>query len=89
MPITFENIEAWDGEHQVVTFPAQVNGTRVRCAISREALEDHLGANNIEPLNAFRTNRQRIEAKAEQLIGRGRFERDGSILIRTADWDLR
>ncbi|MFP3587937.1 DUF1488 domain-containing protein [Paraburkholderia sp. SIMBA_055] len=55
----------------VVAFPAQVDDTRVQCAISAEALEDHFGAASLREedlLAAFESNRRRIEHAARNLL---------------------
>jgi len=83
MGTTFPAVEAWDGNRDLVSFPADVNGNRIRCAISWEALQDNFGGNNVAPLDCFKANRPRIEATAAGLIQKGRFEADGSILIRS------
>ncbi len=85
MAINFLNIEAFDGSRLVVSFPADNNAQRINCNISLEALEDNFGGNNIDPISCFKSNRNRIEQKATELIKLKRFEHDGSILIRSAD----
>lgn len=85
MTAQFPNVEAWDSNRDVVTFAADDNGKRVRCAISWEALQDNFGGTQIPPLDCFRSNRGAIESKAQELINRKRFEADGSILIRSSD----
>lgn len=85
MPIHFPPLEVWDGLRMIVTFPANGTASRTPCLISIEALQDHYGASLQDPLSAFRANRASIEQIASSLIGRGRHEPDGSILIRTAD----
>ena len=86
MATTFPPGEAYDATTMTVNFPADNNGQRIACRISEEALQDHFGANGTPPLGAFRGNRPTIEAKAEALIRNARFENDGGILIRTADF---
>lgn len=85
MAITFPNIETIDGSRMIVAFPADQNGNRIKCAISTEALEDNFNGNNVPSLDCFRANRSRIESKTASLIERGRFEMDGSILVRSGD----
>lgn len=85
MTIVFPPVEAWDGNRDAAAFTADVDGKRVHCAVSWEALQDNFGGNNIPPLDCFRANRGAIAAKAERLILQGRFEQDGSILIRSQD----
>lgn len=85
MPITFPDLLAWDGQKDVVTFPADWDEQRIMCAISWEALSDHFGGNHAAPIDSYLANRERICAKAEHLILQNRFEADGTILIRTQD----
>jgi Protein of unknown function (DUF1488)/Fic/DOC family len=77
--------ETYDFDRGVVAFWGRDGETRVRCAISREALDDHFGADDKDKLEAFRANRQAIEQEARQKYLAGRTEPDGSILIRTGD----
>lgn len=69
----------------VVAFPAEQDGARIACAISWEALQDNYGCGTGDPVVCFQANRGAIQVKVSELIARGRFEGDGSILIRTAD----
>lgn len=85
MAILFPAVEVWDGIRDVISFPADVNNQRIRCAVSWEALQDHFGGNDISPLDAFCAKRSAIEGVVERLINRQRFEQDGSILIRSQD----
>jgi hypothetical protein len=85
MNIVFPPMEAWDSSRDVVAFPAEVDGARLQCAVSMEALQDNFGGSRTPPLDCFRASRAAIEAKADRLIRRGRFEQDGSILVRSQD----
>ena len=85
MEIRFPKIEDWVGNVDCVSFPADVDEKRIYCLISWEALQDNFGGNGVQPLDCFRQNRNRIEEKAERFISQGRFEADGSILIRSQD----
>jgi hypothetical protein len=77
--------ERYDSTRMVVTFWGQDGDKRVRCAISREALDDHFQGDNRDKLELFRSNRKTIEEKARRkYLGRN-TERDGSVLIRTTD----
>ena len=59
---------------------------RVRCIVSREALDDHFSdGDRLEPDAAFQAHRAEIEAFANRKYGRGQLEPDGSIIIRTDD----
>ncbi len=53
--------------NRTVVFPAVVDGTRVPCAISVEALEDHFGArdaDHVASVRAFDAGRAYIESVA-------------------------
>jgi Fic family protein len=77
--------ERYDAGRMVVVFWGQDGDKPIRCAISREALDDHFDADNKDKLEAFRANRQAIEEVARHKYLEGRTELDGSVLIRTAD----
>jgi Fic family protein len=59
---------------------------RVRCMISREALDDHFSdGDRLQPNAAFQAHRAEIEVFASRKYVRGQLEPDGSVLIRTGD----
>jgi fido (protein-threonine AMPylation protein) len=72
-------------DRDIVLFWGQDGETRVRCAISREALDDYFGGDNKDKLEVFRANRKVIEQDARRKYLAGDTEADGSILIRTGD----
>ncbi len=72
-------------DREVVVFWGQDGKTRVRCEISREALDDDFQGDDKDKLEVFRANRQAIEQEARQQYLAGDTEADGSILIRTGD----
>jgi len=76
----------YDEDRGLVMFSVLDNGKPVTRAISREPLEDRHGAQHSEIRQAFIRNRTSIERIAARLIGRGRFEANGSVLIRTTDY---
>jgi hypothetical protein len=54
-----------------LTFPALVDGERVECCITAEALEDHFGARSPreeDTLHAFTRHRAKIEDAARELL---------------------
>lgn len=72
MQILFPNEapEYW-GWIPAVTFLAVVDGQRVRCQITAEALEDHFGAASPrcdDMISAFAAHRQKIEDVARRLL---------------------
>jgi Protein of unknown function (DUF1488)/Fic/DOC family len=75
----------YDFDRMVVTFWGQDAKTRVRCAISREAIDDHFQGDDKDKLEVFTANRQAIELKARQKYLDGETEPDGTVLIRTGD----
>jgi hypothetical protein len=85
MDIRFPEIEVMNTNLDSVSFPADVDGKQMRCAISLEALQDNFGGDSGDPVDCFRANRSAIESKAASLIRKGRVEKDGSILIRSSD----
>ncbi len=86
MNIEFASDEWYDHHRRkVVWFSAVVDDKCIDCGVSIEALADHFGAYHDDPLPAFRTHRERIQATATRLIMQGRFEDEGKILIRSAD----
>jgi len=58
----------------------------VRCEISREALDDQFRSDHKDKLEVFRANRQAIERAARNKYRNGKTEPDGSVLVRTLDF---
>ncbi len=84
--LTFPDSEFSYDSSQGVTFWGQDGPTRVRCRISREALEDHFSESaRLRPEAAFKKHREQIEALARRKYLLGRRESDGTILITTHD----
>lgn len=80
MDITFPKNSAIDSMTMSVAFPVSINGHNKRILISREALEDHFGANeNSDLIYVFESNRVIIEQKARELILNG-YNQDNIIL---------
>jgi Fic family protein len=77
--------ERYDGGRDVIVFWGLDRDQRIRCVISREALDDHFNGDNRNNLEVFRENRPAIEEVAQRKYLTGRDEADGSVLIRTAD----
>jgi transcriptional regulator with XRE-family HTH domain len=67
-----------------VTFWGQEGEKRIRCRISREALDDHFSdKDRLRPDAAFKKYRSEIEALARRKYLLDQLESDGSVLIRT------
>jgi transcriptional regulator with XRE-family HTH domain len=80
----------FDADHKTVDYSiifwANDGETRVRCLISREALDDHFSDNGrLRFEAAFKRHRDDIEALARRKYLLGQREPDGSVLIRTGD----
>ena len=72
MNITFpEQSPHYDANRLVLTFPAMAGAMTVECAITAEALEDHVGAASLREADlrgAFLAHRAAIERAAARLI---------------------
>ena len=72
MEISFPQEPAeYCGRDLVLAFPALVDGERVQCAITAEALEDHFGAASLreeDMMSAFERHRRKIERAARELL---------------------
>jgi Protein of unknown function (DUF1488)/Fic/DOC family len=77
--------EQWIFDREVVVFLGQDASTRVRCEISKQALDDNFAGDGKDKLQVFRANRQAIEDFARKKYLAGQTEPDGSILVRTLD----
>jgi hypothetical protein len=80
----------YDADRDVVTFVGDARGESVQCAVSREALEDHFGANDLDRkgrLEAFRKSRSEIEALMTLKYLSMPVEEVGSVLLKTMDVD--
>lgn len=78
----------YDFDRDVVSFIGSANGAAVQCAISREALEDHFDADDLDKdgrLRKFRDHREEIEALARTKYLEFPVEEFGRILIRTIE----
>lgn len=76
----------YDLDRDVVTFLGQAGGADIRCATSREALEDHFGADGLDKdgrLRRFREHRREIEALVRAKYLERAVEEVSSVLIRT------
>jgi hypothetical protein len=80
-----DRAEKFDFDREVVVFFGEDGKARVRCAISREALDDDFGADNRDKVDVFKENRKIIEDAARQKYLAGDTETDGSILIHTGE----
>jgi hypothetical protein len=86
MDIDFLSDE-WYEPHRrkIVWFTAVRDEKSIQCGVTIDALIDHFGAFQDDPLAAFRKHRQEIWSAADRLIQLRRFENDGTMVIRSAD----
>ena len=78
----------FDFDRDVVTFLGTAAGKTVRCAVSREALEHHFGADNLDKggrLEVFRENRSQLERMAQVKFLDWPIEDPELVLIKTMD----
>ena len=84
-----EPVPHYDFERDVVTFIGETNKVAVRCAISREALDDNFGAttglSNEQRLDKFRKNRSLIQAMAQEKYLNWPVEEPEAVLIKTME----
>ncbi len=84
--LTFpEPKESFVFERDIVLFYGRDGEAWVRCAITREALDDHFHGDGKDKLEVFRANRQAIEQEVRRQYNAGDTEVDGSILIHSGD----
>ncbi|AKM38646.1 MULTISPECIES: DUF1488 domain-containing protein [Burkholderia] len=94
MQIHFTNEKPeYSGRDLMLAFTALVNGERVQCQITAEALEDHFGAASPrfeDMVGAFDQHRDRIEAAARRLLSETRAQcvtlRSGYVRFYEANW---
>lgn len=67
-----------------VEFPLEVEGTRVRCLVTVEALKQHFGATDDSAGAVLLRNIERIRAVAEEVARRS--DRGGSVVVRSTDF---
>ncbi len=87
--LTFNSPPArYDSKRDVVVFTGQSSGNTVECGVSREALEDYFGANNLDKegrLEAFRKNRSKIEQLLRAKYLSEPVEEPETVLLKTED----
>jgi len=84
-----DQAEKWDFDREVVLFFGQDGDNRVRCAISREALDDDFRGDGRDKVEVFRENRVAIEQGVRQKYGAGDTETDGSVLLHSGELKAR
>ncbi|NIA72364.1 DUF1488 domain-containing protein [Pelagibius litoralis] len=86
--VKFSDDLRWNSGKMAVQLSAVFSGKEILCLVSEEALADlsrgHIGSGD-QALSAFRQHAEKIHGVAEALIRAGRFEQDGSVIVRTGD----
>jgi transcriptional regulator with XRE-family HTH domain len=72
-------------DRMVVIFWAEDGSRKIKCEISKEALCDHYNGDNRNLLEVFKENRFSIEHEIRRKYLANKFEKDGSILIKSED----
>lgn len=87
--LTFDGRTArYDFSRDTVTFVGTAFGSPVQCAISREALDDHFGADGLDNagrLEAFQRNRSKIESLVRRKYLSWPVEEPEYILVKTME----
>jgi len=87
--LTFNNPPArYDWDRDMVVFTGESSGSPVQCCVSREALDDYFGANNLDKegrVEAFRKNRSSIEQLLRVKYLSAPVEEPESVLLKTRD----
>jgi len=89
LELTFNNPPArYDLARDIVTFDGAAMGSRVQCAVSRAALDDHFGAEAFKgkaKIEAFLRNRSAIERLVRAKFVAWPVEEPEAVLIKTGD----
>lgn len=87
--LTFPDSRArYDFSREVVSFVGEALGHPVQCAVSREALEDHLGANGRDKegrLASFQLSRSKVERMVKTKYLSWPVEEPETVLLKTSD----
>lgn len=88
--LVFPVIDAqYDIGRQAVIFWGRDGNRRVRCVISREALDDHFAGDEVKnKVEVFKANHEAIEREARRKYLAGETEVDGAVFVRTKDFSV-
>lgn len=83
--VSFPNLQCWNPVTMVASIIAEVDGRRITCRIEDAVLKKKFHSTSAEHMQPVTEYRVMIETAARKLIENGRFEEDGSIMIRLND----
>ena len=78
----------WHSPTMEVRFRILKDGKPVVCRVTHECIKDHCG-NPADESACFTAAKQNFDAITDQVgyyVSLGRFEPDGTVLLRTTDW---
>jgi len=78
----------YDAGREVIVFNGKDSDRAIRCAISKEALEDHFNSAAKDMLKVFHAHRERIEHEARRKYLAEQLQPDGSVLVGTNDLSI-
>jgi len=91
MPLTRQEIGAYDSDRGIVEFTMSEGSRIVRCAISTAAMDDleaSSGTKSNKRVEQFTRLRDRVEARASQKFDEGSLEaREPRVVLRSHDFD--
>jgi Protein of unknown function (DUF1488) len=89
--IEYDSVDLWryDIDSHEVRFDAFIGEKNIPCRVERECIQDSLGNPDAQPdiiLSVAKNEFDKITDRIGGLISSARFETDGSVLLRAADW---
>jgi hypothetical protein len=89
MDLTFPDAQPrYNSDRDVVSFSGEALGRPVRCAVSREALDDHFGADGQGKTgrrDSFQRHRSRIELMVKTKYLSWSVEQPDAVLLKSVD----
>ena len=68
-----------------IRFDIIMDGLKIPCGITMQAIEKLIGADRKDPVDTLQTHGMFLEELASRIVDSKRFEPDGSVLIRPED----
>ena len=83
--ITFPDLQCWNPQTLVATIIAEINGSRINCRIKVSDMKKAFSIDDENPMKSITQYRKDLEKVSKRLIEQSRFEKDGSIEIKSLD----